>query len=171
MDQTDLTRRRRFHHRSRNGCLTCRARHVRCDQVRPTWYSCLFLVIFSPLTPNSIKCSNSRNICSYPELQPSVEEQTWGSLKTPGVLIWHISSTHIDPFETFPIQMPYKSQELLQYCMSSYVNPNYMHRWLMALDLVVIGVKSSLDAHDKRNWVSMAFPSSYTTSNHLKEDW
>jgi hypothetical protein len=100
-----------------------------------------------------------------------VEEQAWGSLKTPGVVIWHISSTHIDPFETLPIQMPYKSQELLQYCMSSYVNPNYMHRWLMAFDLIVIGVKSSLDAHDKQNCVSMAFPSSYTTSNHLKEDW
>ena len=171
MDQTDLTRRRRFHRRSRNGCLTCRARHIRCDQVRPAWYSCPFPMIFGSLTLNSIKCSNSGNICSYPEFQLSVEEQTWGSSKIPGVVIWHISNTHIDPFETLPIQMPYKSQELLRYCMRSYPGSNNMDGRLMTFHLIVIGVKSSLDTHDERDRVSAAFTLSCTTSSHLGEDW
>lgn len=30
---------RRPHTRSRNGCLTCRKRHTRCDEGRPNWYA------------------------------------------------------------------------------------------------------------------------------------
>lgn len=30
--------RRRTHERSKKGCLTCKERHVRCDERRPYWY-------------------------------------------------------------------------------------------------------------------------------------
>jgi hypothetical protein len=31
-------RSRRLHTRSRAGCITCRKRHVKCDEARPIWY-------------------------------------------------------------------------------------------------------------------------------------
>lgn len=39
-DETADTRRRRaVGGRSRAGCLTCKQRHVRCDEQRPSWYA------------------------------------------------------------------------------------------------------------------------------------
>ena len=35
--QEPLCRVRKKHTRSRTGCLTCRERHVRCDEKRPLW--------------------------------------------------------------------------------------------------------------------------------------
>jgi hypothetical protein len=34
-------RKRKFHRRSKNGCQTCKRRHVRCDEQRPLCTSCL----------------------------------------------------------------------------------------------------------------------------------
>ncbi|OIW33764.1 hypothetical protein CONLIGDRAFT_191062 [Coniochaeta ligniaria NRRL 30616] len=34
-------RQRRYHQRSRNGCITCKKRHVRCDEARPLCMNCL----------------------------------------------------------------------------------------------------------------------------------
>ncbi|KAH8909989.1 hypothetical protein BR93DRAFT_445079 [Coniochaeta sp. PMI_546] len=34
-------RQRRYHQRSRNGCITCKKRHVRCDEARPLCLNCL----------------------------------------------------------------------------------------------------------------------------------
>ncbi|KAB5558011.1 hypothetical protein GE09DRAFT_1221147 [Coniochaeta sp. 2T2.1] len=34
-------RQRRYHQRSRNGCITCKKRHVRCDETRPLCMNCL----------------------------------------------------------------------------------------------------------------------------------
>lgn len=30
---------RKFHRRSKNGCSTCKQRHVRCDERKPLWYA------------------------------------------------------------------------------------------------------------------------------------
>lgn len=32
---------RKFHRRSKNGCSTCKLRHVRCDERKPLWYASL----------------------------------------------------------------------------------------------------------------------------------
>lgn len=32
---------RKFHRRSKNGCTTCKQRHVRCDERKPLWYASL----------------------------------------------------------------------------------------------------------------------------------
>ncbi|KAI1494810.1 hypothetical protein F5X96DRAFT_615501, partial [Biscogniauxia mediterranea] len=34
-------RQRRFHRRSRNGCSTCKAKHIRCDEKKPLCTYCL----------------------------------------------------------------------------------------------------------------------------------
>lgn len=36
-------RKRRSHKRSRNGCLTCKQRHIRCDELKPIWQVTYFL--------------------------------------------------------------------------------------------------------------------------------
>jgi len=46
--------RRRSHVKSKEGCLTCRRRHVRCDELRPQWSDQsshnreLFLMLLQP---------------------------------------------------------------------------------------------------------------------------
>lgn len=39
---------RKFHRRSKNGCTTCKKRHVRCDERRPLWYASSSWVMATP---------------------------------------------------------------------------------------------------------------------------
>jgi hypothetical protein len=70
-----VERQRRYHQRSRAGCLTCKSRHIRCDEGRPYW-----LVEFDRITTSrtqpeliygvdSSKCLVTGNECQYPTLR------------------------------------------------------------------------------------------------------
>lgn len=50
-------RKRRFHRRSKNGCQTCKRRHVRCDEQKPLWY---VLYIIFPVWTDPVSLRPSR---------------------------------------------------------------------------------------------------------------
>ncbi|KAJ0423489.1 hypothetical protein BJY00DRAFT_278646 [Aspergillus carlsbadensis] len=100
--------------RSRAGCLTCRQRHIRCDEQRPTCQKCL----------------DSNKLCNYPHaviplrdrrlLQrnalPPGQQVPWALAETPGLTVKRLpASTSIDPFDSLPIKMPFRSRELYHY--------------------------------------------------------
>ncbi|KAL2865891.1 Zn(II)2Cys6 transcription factor domain-containing protein [Aspergillus lucknowensis] len=100
--------------RSRAGCLTCRQRHIRCDEQRPTCQKCL----------------NSNKLCAYPPaviplrdrrvLQknalPPGQQAPWALVETKGPTMKRLpASAVIDPFDSLPIKMPFRSQELYHY--------------------------------------------------------
>ena len=71
--------RRRSHVKSKEGCLTCRRRHIRCDELRPEWSE------QSSHTLNRFSCGFSRNclrkgsICHFsrsPELSNAPNNDT-----------------------------------------------------------------------------------------------
>ncbi|CAG9985012.1 unnamed protein product [Clonostachys byssicola] len=43
-------------------------------------------------------------------------EEKWCHMNAPGLTVWRVGINKLDPFEALPIQMPFKSQELLHYC-------------------------------------------------------
>ncbi len=49
-------RKRRHHHRSRNGCISCKQRHMRCDESKPFW-----LVKPKSFQPDPMIIVSSRN--------------------------------------------------------------------------------------------------------------
>jgi hypothetical protein len=66
LDATEKKRQRRHHSRSRNGCLTCKQRHVRCDEGRPAWYVSDFMP-FSPFGRSyDVLTSGRPNAANYP---------------------------------------------------------------------------------------------------------
>ncbi|KAL3456229.1 hypothetical protein BJX64DRAFT_48157 [Aspergillus heterothallicus] len=104
----------RGHTRSRAGCLTCRQRHIRCDEQRP---SCL-------------ACRSGNRSCNYPPaviplrdrriLQksglPPGQQAPWALIDTQSLMRRRVPrSTAIDPFDALPLKMPYKSRELYHY--------------------------------------------------------
>ncbi|KAL4895577.1 hypothetical protein BDV59DRAFT_174171 [Aspergillus ambiguus] len=102
------------HTRSRAGCLTCRKRHLRCDEQRPSCQTCLA----------------SNRSCSYPlaviplrdrrmlqkNALPPGQLPPWAFAETQSLTRWRLpKSTIVDPFDTLPVKMPFKSQELYRY--------------------------------------------------------
>lgn len=57
------SRERKFHHKTRDGCSTCRARHIKCDEGKPTCQKCL---------SRGIECGGYRP-------KPKIFEPTWSS--------------------------------------------------------------------------------------------
>ncbi|KAH6884154.1 hypothetical protein B0T10DRAFT_493692 [Thelonectria olida] len=103
-----VQRSRKHHTRSRTGCLTCRQRHLRCDEKRPI----------------CINCSNASKICEYPapglplrdrrKTRLPGEQQPWvppvGTSQMPMII-----SFEVDPFNALPNSMPFRSSELFHY--------------------------------------------------------
>ncbi|KAH8890060.1 hypothetical protein GQ53DRAFT_688840 [Thozetella sp. PMI_491] len=87
--------------RSRTGCLTCRRRHIRCDEMRPSCAACL----------------NSKRRCEYVAIAPLKERRQGPNSLLPGQQVpWVCQiSIQVDPFDALPIRMPFRSKELLHY--------------------------------------------------------
>jgi hypothetical protein len=114
-------RQRRHHNRSRNGCAACKEGHSRCDELKPTWYSCARSCVRSASanTPrSSSRCKATKKPCRYPQQTLSRSEKRWcqGILASPGVHVWRMQGSKMDSFDSLPVKMPYNSQELLHYC-------------------------------------------------------
>ncbi|PTD06321.1 hypothetical protein FCULG_00011731 [Fusarium culmorum] len=92
--------------RSRNGCVQCRSRRVRCDEKRPSWAA------------------------ARPGEQTPWVVQKSTSLP-PARIFARPGYDFLDPFDALPIKMPLKSKELLHYFLQAGatigplpVNPN-----------------------------------------------
>ncbi|KAH7316807.1 hypothetical protein B0I35DRAFT_263941 [Stachybotrys elegans] len=107
--QQPKPRQRRHHERSRNGCLTCRARHVRCDEARP----------------ECDKCKAGKRPCHYSQPNLPRSDQRWFMNQAPGVSVWHVQSDTADPFHSMAIEMPFRSHELLKYFLEADTVPNF----------------------------------------------
>lgn len=65
---------------------------------------------------DSTKCTATGSLCAYPTPALSQQEEKWCHMNKPGLTVWRVGTNKLDPFEALPIQMPFRSQELLHYC-------------------------------------------------------
>lgn len=93
-------RKRRPHKRSRHGCLTCKQRHIRCDELKPVCTNCL---------TRGGECGYAAEGARGASDSPSSAAAT---MQPP--LVAYLSSP-ADPFDTLPIKMPYRSLELFNH--------------------------------------------------------
>ncbi|KAL4795204.1 hypothetical protein BDV19DRAFT_363307 [Aspergillus venezuelensis] len=98
MPQTGLAR-------SRSGCLTCRKRHIRCDEKRPECQKCL-AGNRSCHYPLAVLPLRDRRMMQKNALPPG-QQAPWALVQP--------QNTIIDPFDTLPVDMPFKSWELYHY--------------------------------------------------------
>ncbi|KAH8897289.1 hypothetical protein GQ53DRAFT_818562 [Thozetella sp. PMI_491] len=99
VDLADPDRKKRFTNRSKAGCLRCRQRHVRCDERRPACFSCV----------------KRKDVCKYPVRGKEDEERRLLGLEVLWKVEQPLSKTAVDPFNSMPIKMPYKSRALLHH--------------------------------------------------------
>ncbi|KAI8954540.1 hypothetical protein F4801DRAFT_587354 [Xylaria longipes] len=109
MNMFHRQRQRRFHRRSRNGCVTCKAKHIRCDERKPL---CTFCLRHGESCQYQTDCnSSSANTPARPKAastsEGSHDPAVVGSL---GPI--HIHDGLIDPFVGTQYEMPYKSRSL-----------------------------------------------------------
>ena len=117
---------KQYYTRSRTGCLTCRQRHQKCDEVRPIW-----LVKYAPAHTYACKtwltlgssgsCISVQRQCEYPSAVLPLrerrkkclpgEQQPWTDAVTIPKAIGSCTSV-----ATRPIPMAYRSDELFHYC-------------------------------------------------------
>ncbi|KXJ87949.1 hypothetical protein Micbo1qcDRAFT_207708 [Microdochium bolleyi] len=161
-DNTTTARREKTS-RSRNGCQTCRQRHIRCDETQPSWYAILsgyFSLAFSP-SPSDVRglwavdgvgtaCVKSRRSCAYRTPAIPLRDRRQGYTQLlPGYLKpWAVSEvaslaasrtlSHgaaVDPFDTLSCRMPYNSKQLLYY---------FHHAGSMLADVKRLGLQDCL---------------------------
>ncbi|KAI0480082.1 hypothetical protein GGR56DRAFT_252573 [Xylariaceae sp. FL0804] len=85
-------RQRKFHRRSRNGCSTCKAKHIRCDERRPLCTYCL----------------RRGDQCGYPP-----DSESSGS-SPPEPRLDMVDPLPADPFIGTSLDMPHQSRPLFQ---------------------------------------------------------
>ncbi|KAK4162398.1 hypothetical protein QBC43DRAFT_321866 [Cladorrhinum sp. PSN259] len=100
---THSGRKRRAHKRSRKGCLTCKQRHIRCDELKPVCTNCL---------TRGGDCGYPAEPAGPPGPGIGVVEQQQQQRMTPFV---PVPSSPADPFDSLPIKMPHKSLELFHH--------------------------------------------------------
>ncbi|KAI1268565.1 hypothetical protein F5Y18DRAFT_234924 [Xylariaceae sp. FL1019] len=101
MDMLQRHRQRRFHRRSRNGCVTCKAKHIRCDELRPLCTFCLRHggpCQYSADSPPSSTTKAGRKAVSTP-----------GDSREPAIDLHAFS---IDAFVGTQYELPHKSRSL-----------------------------------------------------------
>ncbi|KAH7009930.1 hypothetical protein EDB80DRAFT_714103 [Ilyonectria destructans] len=113
-DVSVTLRPRKPYSRSRTGCLTCRQKHLKCDENRPFCANCV----------------NADRPCEYPIMGLPLrerrkrwlpgEQQPWTAPHTSHMPI--VVSSKVDPFHCLPNGMPFRSSELLHY-FSKLENP------------------------------------------------
>ncbi|RYC59119.1 hypothetical protein CHU98_g7081 [Xylaria longipes] len=116
MNMFHRQRQRRFHRRSRNGCVTCKAKHIRCDERKP---------LCSANTPARPKAASTS--------EGSHDPAVVGSL---GPI--HIHDGLIDPFVGTQYEMPYKSRSLFYLLRSVHralSHPGFLHAALLLTTL------------------------------------
>ncbi|KAG9252137.1 uncharacterized protein F5Z01DRAFT_251304 [Emericellopsis atlantica] len=131
-DTPATQRQRRNHTRSRDGCLTCRKRHKRCDETKPVCINCSTTSRQCEYSQPSVPLRERRATerAGVPGLQqpwtvstPASEVQikaksakpTPAPPKKPATNWQKLLGKSGDPFSTYSIDMPLESVTLLQY--------------------------------------------------------
>ncbi|KAI0405409.1 hypothetical protein F4802DRAFT_606903 [Xylaria palmicola] len=102
-------RQRRFHRRSRNGCVTCKSKHIRCDERKPL---CTFCLRHGGSCQYQIDSkSGSTDTEVGPKAVPTNKEPH-SSVVARSLGPIHIHDITVDPFLGTQYEMPYKSRSL-----------------------------------------------------------
>ncbi|KLU91603.1 hypothetical protein MAPG_10121 [Magnaporthiopsis poae ATCC 64411] len=117
-------RRRAAHKRTRNGCAECKRKHVRCSLEKPVCTACLVRGTECQYPENSVAVSTvsghltvSRSPTPATSLPVSAESHattTGGLAGTPSLWLTP-AAPPVGPFNSFPVDMPFRSYEMLQH--------------------------------------------------------
>lgn len=109
MDMFQRQRQRRFHRRSRNGCVTCKAKHIRCDERKPLCTFCLRHggSCHYQVESNSSSASTSTSEKTVPTTEEPHDPAGAGSLD-----LIHVHDVSVDPFFGTQYEMPHRSRSL-----------------------------------------------------------
>ncbi|KAH7126126.1 hypothetical protein EDB81DRAFT_810448 [Dactylonectria macrodidyma] len=102
---------RKPYSRSRTGCLTCRQKHLKCDENRPVCANCVSAERRCEFPPLGLPLRERRK-----KLLPG-EQQPWTPPSTSKMLA--VVSCEVDPFHCLPGRMPFRSTELFHYFCTS----------------------------------------------------
>ncbi|KAF7544717.1 hypothetical protein G7Z17_g9742 [Cylindrodendrum hubeiense] len=158
-------RKRRFHRRSKNGCQTCKRRHVRCDEQKPlctnclqTGSECIYPVPQQSLPSNesspSSSGSNSGNINVNLEAQMALAEPASGLIDPLNDYVGGAFDALPEPskrllrhFSQYTVwgQRPVARELQSSAIQKSFENPGYMHMCLMLSACQWAWVTGSMD--------------------------
>ena len=130
---TPAERKRRHHHRSRNGCFSCKQKHMRCDEDKPICRNCLKNgsrcgyarvessctvqphIVSAPkqVTSNSLLCAYLKVPTTSGGVNPSSDPSSY---TPPSPLTSAFGVEMVDPFNGFPVEMGRNSNMLLDHC-------------------------------------------------------
>ncbi|KAI0911884.1 hypothetical protein F4824DRAFT_485283 [Ustulina deusta] len=102
-------RQRRFHRRSRNGCATCKAKHIRCDERKPL---CTFCLRHGGSCQYLAESNSSSTTTPTRQKAVSTNEEPFDPAVVGSLAPIHIHDVSIDPFVGTQYEMPYKSRSL-----------------------------------------------------------
>ncbi|GAW19106.1 hypothetical protein ANO14919_085900 [Xylariales sp. No.14919] len=102
-------RQRRFHRRSRNGCATCKAKHIRCDERKPL---CTFCLRHGGSCQYQTESNPGSTATPARPKTVSTNEEPLDPAVTGSLGPIHIHGVSIDPFVGTQYEMPYKSRSL-----------------------------------------------------------
>ncbi|PCG97120.1 Hypothetical protein PENO1_064800 [Penicillium occitanis (nom. inval.)] len=123
----DTKRTRRAHTRSRNGCVICRQRRVRCDEKLPTCGNCIVGKRPCSYTHDNIPLRERRATKRPGEQQPWSSHGSLTAQSSPSagpveqtsmaasLSFKLVLGEALDPFDTMHFKMPFKSKELFHY--------------------------------------------------------
>ncbi|KAI0603553.1 hypothetical protein F4775DRAFT_581443 [Biscogniauxia sp. FL1348] len=124
-------RQRRFHRRSRNGCSTCKAKHIRCDEKKPLCTYCLRHggeCGYPVDSDESSTCTETGGRSVSRSVEPTGPEPNSNPL----------DFTLNDPFLGTSFDMPHKSRSLFQLCEfihRALSHPGFLHAALLMTSL------------------------------------
>ncbi|KAI0194435.1 hypothetical protein EV127DRAFT_218587 [Xylaria flabelliformis] len=102
-------RQRRFHRRSRNGCVTCKAKHIRCDERKPL---CTFCLRHGGSCQYQTDSNSSSTNTPARQKAASTSDGPRDPVVAGNLVPIHIHDISIDPFLGTQYEMPYKSRSL-----------------------------------------------------------
>ncbi|KAI0816603.1 hypothetical protein GGR55DRAFT_686123 [Xylaria sp. FL0064] len=102
-------RQRRFHRRSRNGCATCKAKHIRCDERKPL---CTFCLRHGGSCQYVTESNSNSTTTATAQKAVSTNEEPLDPALSGTLAPIHIHDISIDPFVGTHYEMPYKSRSL-----------------------------------------------------------
>ncbi|CAJ2506097.1 Uu.00g002270.m01.CDS01 [Anthostomella pinea] len=114
-------RQRKFHRRSRNGCGTCKTKHIRCDERKPLCTHCLRHGGECGYPPDNSDAVSTTTDTERRSVSTSVEPQEQSGAATEQSVMSLLDSTPNDPFLGTSFDMPHNSRSLFQLFTNSRV--------------------------------------------------
>ncbi|KAI1189929.1 hypothetical protein F5B17DRAFT_438581 [Nemania serpens] len=109
MSMFQRQRQRRFHRRSRNGCVTCKAKHIRCDERKPL---CTFCLRHGGSCQYQTDSNPSFASTSTDQKTVSTTEEPHSPAEAESSGLIHVHDVSVDPFFGTQYEMPHRSRSL-----------------------------------------------------------